>query len=154
MNHLISSKFDYKIKPMGKPRQVFSDRWKKRPEVLRYRAYADELRFAARSQNFFLGDRCIMVFEIPMAESWSKKKKELHVGKPHTQRPDNDNIIKGLQDILKIEDSSIHTVFATKFWAYEGRIRIYNVHSTKDMTVESLILQIESEDPTAAKDWF
>ena len=92
-----------------------------------------------------------MVFEIPMAESWSKKKKELHVGKPHTQKPDCDNIIKGIQDSLKIEDSSIHTVFAAKFWSYEGRIRIYNMHSTKDMTVDSLVEMIETEHP---KDWF
>ena len=95
-----------------------------------------------------------MVFEIPMAESWSKKKKELHVGKPHTQRPDNDNIIKGIQDILKIEDSSIHTVFAAKFWAYEGRIRIYNIHSTKDSSLESLIKHIEADELSAANSWF
>ena len=154
MNHLISSFFYYKIKPMGKPRQVASDRWKKRPEVLRYRAYADELRYAARQQKFFLGDRCIMVFEIPMAPSWSNKRKALMNGKPHTQKPDWDNISKGCQDILKTDDSSVHTVFCAKFWGYEGSIRLYNLHQTKESTVESLIRSIESDDSYQNQDWF
>ena len=154
MNHLISSKFDYKIQPMGKPRQVASDRWKKRPEVLRYRAFADEIRLAAAAQNFFLGSRCIMIFEFAMAPSWSKSKKEKMNGKPHQQRPDWDNCGKAIQDILKVEDSSVYTAFCAKFWSYEGRIRIYNVHSTRDMTVDSLINQIESENSTVANNWF
>lgn len=139
---------------MGAVRQTQADRWKKRPAVLRYRAFADELRLAAAAQNFFLGDRCIMIFEIAMPKSWSNKKKELMDGKPHTQRPDNDNCIKSCQDVLLIEDSSVHTVFAAKFWAYEGRIRIYNIHSTKDSSLDSLIKHIESENPSAASNWF
>jgi len=154
MNHLISSKFDYKIQPMGKPRQVASDRWKKRPEVLRYRAFADEIRLAAAAQNFFLGSRCIMIFEFAMAPSWSKGKKEKMNGKPHQQRPDLDNAEKSVFDIMLNEDSSVYTAFCAKFWAYEGRIRIYNVHATKDISLDSLIEKIESEDSPVIRDWF
>ena len=154
MNHLISSKFDHKIQPMGKPRQVASDRWKKRPEVLRYRAFADEIRLAAAAQNFFLGSRCIMIFEFGMAPSWPKSKKEKMNGKPHQQRPDIDNVEKSLFDIMLNEDSSVYTAFCAKFWAYEGRIRIYNIHSTKDSSIESLIKHIEAEELSAANSWF
>jgi len=155
MNHLISSKFDHKINPMGAVRQTQADRWKKRPAVLRYRAYSDQLKLAAAAQNFVIGERCIMIFEIEMPKSWSNKKKELMNGKPHKQKPDIDNLVKGW-DSLCVEggDAFIHTVFAAKFWSYEGRIRIYNVHSTRDMTVESLIRSIESDDTTASQGWF
>lgn len=154
MNHLISSKFDHKIQPIGKPRQVASDRWKKRPEVLRYRFFADEMRLAAADQKFFLGNRCVIIFEFAMAPSWPKSKKEKMNGKPHTQRPDLDNAQKAIFDVLLAEDSSVYTCLAAKFWSYEGRIRIYNVHSTKDMKIESLIKQLESEDSSVSQDWF
>lgn len=155
MNHLISSHLDAMINPMGAVRQTQADRWKKRPAVLRYRAYSDKLKLAAAAQNFVIGERCVMVFEIEMPQSWSKKKKELMNGKPHKQKPDIDNLVKAWDSIcIEGGDAFIHTVFAAKFWSYEGRIRLYNLHSTKDMTVESLIRQIESEDPTVAKDWF
>ena len=156
MNHLISSKFDHKMNPMGAVRQTQADRWKKRPAVLRYRAFGDELRLAAAAQNFILGERCIMIFEVAMPKSWSNKKKELMNGKPHQQKPDGDNLQKAVADHLCIEggDAFIHTVFAAKFWSYEGRIRIYNIHSTRDMSLDSLIKHIESDSPSAATDWF
>lgn len=34
----------YPITPVPKPRQVHSDKWMKRPPVLRYRAFCDECR--------------------------------------------------------------------------------------------------------------
>jgi len=155
MNHLISSYLDAKINPMGAVRQTQADRWKKRPAVLRYRAYSDQLKLAAADQNFVIGERCIMVFEVAMPKSWSNKKKELMKGKPHKQKPDIDNLVKGWDSIcIEDGDAFIHTVFAAKFWAYEGRIRIYNIHSTKDMSLESLIKHIEGDDLSAAKSWF
>ena len=155
MNPLISSSFYLETNPVGAVRQTHSDRWKQRPAVLRYRAYCDELRYAARLQNFFLGDRNIMIFTIAMPPSWSKKKKEAMNGKFHAQKPDLDNLEKSCADSLCIEkgDAFIHTNFSTKYWGYEGSVRIYNLRPTKDMSKESLISKIES-DSSAHQNWF
>ena len=157
MNHLISSHLDASINPMPKPRATQSDKWKKRPAILRYRAFKQHLQSIAVQQKFVLGEKFIAIFEIPMAPSWSKKKREMNAGKPHRNLGDLDNICKSVMDcLLPNQDSHVHCFFAAKFWTDRevGRIRLYNLHSTKDMTVESLIRQIESEDPTVAKDWF
>ncbi|MGK4302143.1 RusA family crossover junction endodeoxyribonuclease, partial [Klebsiella pneumoniae] len=34
----------YDITPIGKPRMTRADKWKQRPEVIRYRAFCDEAR--------------------------------------------------------------------------------------------------------------
>ena len=39
----------YDITPMGKSRMTRADKWKKRPEVLRYRAFCDEVRLRVLS---------------------------------------------------------------------------------------------------------
>jgi len=57
-----------------------------------------------------------------MPKSWSKKKKAEMINKPHKQKPDIDNLLKGLMDALLEEDSHVHTVFARKIWAEEGSI--------------------------------
>ena len=48
------------------------------------------------------------------------------IGKPHQQRPDIDNLVKGLMDALLEEDSHIHTVYAKKIWAEKGSIDLYS----------------------------
>jgi len=155
MNHLISSHLDVKIVPMPKPRATIADKWKKRPAILKYRAFKDEIRLKAQIANFVLGEKFVAVFEIPMAPSWAKGKKEKMNGKPHRNLGDLDNFCKSIMDsLLPDQDSHVHCFFAAKFWSYEGRIRIYNVHSTRDMTVDSLINQIESENSTVANNWF
>lgn len=61
----------YAITPMGKPRMTRSDKWKKRPEVLRYRAFCDEV----RARGVILPEsRSHIIFILPMPQSWSKKK--------------------------------------------------------------------------------
>jgi len=40
---------EYKITPVPKPRQTRSDKWKQRPCVMRYRAFADEVRAAGHT---------------------------------------------------------------------------------------------------------
>lgn len=103
------------IEVMGKPRMTRSDSWRKRPCVLRYRAYADELRL--KSKNFKLLGVVEIEVHIQMPDSWSEKKKLLHDGKPHQQKPDLDNQIKGVADILCESDQHIHTIKAVKLWA-------------------------------------
>jgi Holliday junction resolvase RusA-like endonuclease len=118
----------FPVTPIGKVRMVKSDAWKKRPEVLRYWVYKDQLVSIAKGANFTMPEAFWwMVCYIPMARSWSKKKKKLNAGCPHKQKPDKDNIEKGILDSLCRDDSHIWDGRITKIWCYEGegRIEIY-----------------------------
>jgi len=112
---------------MAKPRMTQADSWKKRPIVLKYWEYKDNIRLWARENNFNLGNEICVIFYIPMPKSWSLKKKEQMLGKTHQQRPDIDNLLKGLMDALLEEDSHIHSVYAKKVWADKGCIGFYNL---------------------------
>ena len=93
----------------------------------RYHEYADRLREEADKQNFLLGEKVEINFFIPVPKSWSKKKKSANLGRPHKQRPDLDNLIKAVQDILMKEDSAVWYVTATKRWSEEGKLVIFNL---------------------------
>ena len=110
----------YSITPVPKPRMTRADKWKKRPAVLRYRAFADECRLKI---NQSLDGKSI-TFLMPMPKSWSKKKKMEMVGQPHRQRPDIDNLAKALFDALYEDDSGIASVSLRKMWSTDGAIRI------------------------------
>lgn len=153
MMNLISSQLVAEIAPISKPRMVASDRWKKRPVVLRYRAWADEMRRIAKDQDFVLGERFIAIFQMPMPESWSKKKKLEMDGKPHRNRKDLDNMQKALMDVLLVEDSSVYMSVGLKFWSSESMIRVYNLHATKTQTLYDFLKSMESPTPTM-QDWF
>lgn len=86
---------------------------------MRYRAFKDE----CRKYDINIPDRgSHILFVIPMAKSWSKKKKLEHDGKPHQKKPDIDNIVKSLFDALFTEDEHIWDFRATKVWGYEPLI--------------------------------
>jgi len=112
----------FNITPVAKPRQTRADKWKKRPPVMRYRAFADEVRLKLPSDINLNYKR--IVFYMPMPKSWSKKKKADMEGHGHRQRPDIDNLAKSLFDALYADDSHIYSVSLAKFWAYEGAIEI------------------------------
>jgi len=116
----------FNITPVPAPRQNRSDRWRKRPIVLRYRAYSDALRQACLEADFVLGEAIYMEFYFPMPKSWSQKKKDKMVGEPHKQRPDTDNVVKGIQDSLLPEDCKVWHIEAKKFWSVEGHIILEN----------------------------
>jgi Holliday junction resolvase RusA-like endonuclease len=60
-----------------------------------------------------------------MPKSWSKKKRNELNGKPHTQRPDLDNLIKAFKDALCEDDSHVHTYYnMRKIWGEDGKIII------------------------------
>ena len=122
-----NSYMEAQIIPLGKPRMTQRDRWKKRPVVTRYHEYADRLREEADKQNFLLGEKVEINFFIPVPKSWSKKKKSANLGRPHKQRPDLDNLIKAVQDILMKEDSTIWNIKAEKKWGPCGAIYIFNL---------------------------
>lgn len=111
------------IRPVPKPRQTQSDRWKKRPIVERYREYADNLREAVGDLK--LPDSgIVLIFSMPMAKSWKDDKKELMNGQPHQQKPDIDNLIKGVLDALKENDETVWSIAASKYWAEHGKLEI------------------------------
>ena len=108
------------INPLPKPRMTRADRWKKRPCVLKYWEYKDDLKLKLKMCDINIDDVIKVKFGVPMPKSWSKKKKKEMNGKPHQQRPDVDNLMKGLMDSLFQEDSHIHTIHAKKVWSDKG----------------------------------
>jgi len=117
--------YRFNINPNTKPRQTRSDKWKKRPCVVQYRGFADELRFQAKEAGYTLPQEVNVVFVVKMPESWSAKKKQAHVGQKHESTPDVDNFLKALFDALSKQDKRVHTVCAKKIWGYEGQIIIH-----------------------------
>nr|WP_211162367.1 MULTISPECIES: RusA family crossover junction endodeoxyribonuclease [Citrobacter] len=106
---------------MGKPRMTRADKWKKRPEVLRYRAFCDEVRL----QGVELPEsRSHVTFILPMPASWSKKKRADFNGKPHQIKPDFDNMMKALMDAIYENDAHIWDARVSKLWGETGRIII------------------------------
>ena len=103
------------ITALGKPRMTQQDKWKKRPCVMRYRAFADEMRLRVGVIPVEAVSVTLAVF-LPMAESWSDKKKAALKGMPHRQKPDIDNICKAVLDALMKDDSGIAYIHAVKRW--------------------------------------
>lgn len=69
------------------------------------------------------------VFILPLPKSYSKKKKELLLGQPMTDRKDIDNMQKSVMDVLQgryfNDDCQIYHVTASKYWGEKGRIEVY-----------------------------
>ena len=93
LNHF-KMRIEFNIKPCPKPRMTRADRWKKRPIVLKYWDFCNELERQAIKLEYIPGDKVSLIFYIPMAKSWSKKKREQMLGKPHKQKPDIDNLAR------------------------------------------------------------
>lgn len=114
------------ITPVPKPRQTRADKWKKRPAVLRYRAFADEIRYKVGTMDL---NHTSITFGLPMPASWSQKKKEAMKDQPHTQRPDISNLLKALEDAIyatsEADDCEIHSLDKVhKRWSDKGYILI------------------------------
>ena len=111
--------------PVGKPRMTRSDKWRKRPAVLRYRTFCDQLREATPRKVFCLDVYAIEVKAfIAMPASWSKRKKQAHAGTSHRSKPDWDNIAKAVCDALFEEDCAISDGLTRKRWCYESEQRL------------------------------
>ncbi|BDH46419.1 crossover junction endodeoxyribonuclease RuvA [Salmonella enterica subsp. enterica serovar Choleraesuis] len=111
----------YPITPLGKPRMTRADVWKKRPAVLRYRAFCDEVRLHKIQMP---EAHSHIIFTIPMPASWSKKKRLQHDGQPHQAKPDCDNMLKALMDAIYEDDAHIWDCRITKIWGEAGQITI------------------------------
>jgi Holliday junction resolvase RusA-like endonuclease len=65
-----------------------------------------------------------MRFGFAPPKSWSKKRVAQMLGVPHRQKPDIDNLVKGVLDALFVDDSGVHRISATKLWAAEPHVSI------------------------------
>ena len=114
------------IDPVAKPRMTQKDKWAKRDCVMNYWSYCDKLRKQTSRKNFVLSGNYHIDFYLPMPKSWSKKRKQMMKGQPHLQRPDLDNLIKGINDTLLKEDKIVYQFLAGKWWGEDGKIIIQN----------------------------
>ncbi len=114
----------FNVDPVPKPRMTQRDKWAQRPCVIRYRAMKDRLNHLASAQGFILPDSGIhIIFNIQIAKSQVNK---IEAGTPHQQRPDVDNLLKGIFDTFHSrDDSHIYDVRCTKRWAESGSIEIF-----------------------------
>lgn len=112
--------------PIGKPRMTQADKWKKRPAVLAYRAWADKARlelfrevpFGLDAQHKLptgLYDVSWLAY-VGMADSWSAKKKARLKDMLHFGKPDRDNIDKALLDSIFADDRGVCAGRITKRW--------------------------------------
>ena len=115
----------FDIIPVPKPRMTRSDKWKKRPIVMSYRAFKDSFRLICNQLQYKMEMPYEAIYFIPMPDSWSEKKKKKYLGMPHEVRPDVDNIDKAVFDSLGVDDSFIWWSDSQKRWAYHGSILIY-----------------------------
>lgn len=121
--------FRVKGLPRPKPRQTQRDRFAPSRSVQDYRFWADLIRTHWQSlgwkEPWEGGISLSCIFEFPIPDSWSQKKKKLALeGKiDHTSPPDLDNLVKGVADALNKlawkDDCQISNYFEpmTKLWA-------------------------------------
>ena len=92
------------------------------------------------------------LFAMPV--SWSKAKRAKHHGKPHTQKPDGDNVAKAVMDGLTAagvwpDDAVVWSLEIRKVWAVQGYCTILAVDSGRTLydedTDEKPEAQLEGE---------
>ena len=117
--------YQFNLLPIPKPRMTQRDKWAQRPPVIRYRAFADQIRVEAHKQGLVLGNGLAYEFHLPMPKSWTKKKRAEKLGQLHDQKPDLDNLIKSVFDALCDEDKAIGSIGqAKKVWGATAKIII------------------------------
>jgi Holliday junction resolvase RusA-like endonuclease len=111
----------YDIVPCPAPRMTKSDKWKKRPCVLRYFDFKKQCK--EKGITFENGQE--ITFVMPFKKTYSEKKKKSLLEQPHLQKPDIDNLLKALFDAIFEDDSHIYHISSIKkVWGYEGKIII------------------------------
>ena len=114
----------YQITPCPKPRMTQRDKWAKRPCVVKYFAFCDEVRDKIKEPIVSQNGTLHVIFYIPMPPSWSKRKKEELDTMPHKQKPDTDNLVKALLDAAFKDDSHVWRLVVEKRWSRTGAIEI------------------------------
>jgi Holliday junction resolvase RusA-like endonuclease len=96
--------------PIGKPRMTKRDKWKQRPCVMAYRAWADQARYRAYGKN-------------TTVKAYFESGKVHRVG-PHTVKADLDNVCKAVMDALFVNDQYVYRIQAEKLWCDAGKPRV------------------------------
>lgn len=111
-----SASYSLAVVMMGKPRMTRRDKWQKRPNVVRYRALADEIRaqIPKEALHGVLGLDIEVFF--PMPKIWSEEKQAAFAGKLHQSTPDYDNVAKAGGDILFEDDRALAFGRTIKYW--------------------------------------
>lgn len=109
----------YPITPCPAPRMNVRSRFnpEHKARIERYHAFKDE----CRARRVHVPERAHVVFYMPVPKSKAGMKR---VGLPHKQKPDLDNLVKGLLDAVLAEDSHVWMIQAEKRWAFAGEILI------------------------------
>jgi Holliday junction resolvase RusA-like endonuclease len=96
--------------PIGKPRMTRRDKWKRRPNVQRYRAWADSVRLVVVRSGFTaaaLGFPHNHAIGVAWLAVFSRPKRGAQDQPNHTVKPDRDNIDKALLDSLFEHDQVV-----------------------------------------------
>ena len=124
---LLRGEYHIDIVPIPKPRMTQRDSWKKRPVVMRYFSFVDEMKMKANLMGLSTLPMEIkqIRYVLPMPKSWPKKERAIMNNQPHLPKPDMDNLRKALQDAICKEDSHIARVHKEeKIWGDKGKIII------------------------------
>jgi Holliday junction resolvase RusA-like endonuclease len=113
----------YLLEPVPAPRMTRSAAWSKQPGVVRYKAFRDEV----RRRGIELPIPFAVEFYLPMGPAQLASENGIlpsYDGCAHMQKPDADNLLKGLIDAVyykrKGGDSHVHSFVVTKRWSVEG----------------------------------
>ena len=117
--------------------------------------FRNAIRLKAVEKQKLVGPVCLRIeclFAMPV--SWSKAKRAKHFGKPHTQKPDGDNVAKAVMDGLTLagvwpDDAVVWSLEIRKVWAVQGYCTILAVDSGRTLydedTDEKPEAQLEGE---------
>ena len=115
----------FDITPMAAPRLSRRDGFNPSPAARRYFAFRDHIKAMALQHHVMeLPVAMGFIFRIPMPKSWSGAKRSKFDGQVHQQKPDLDNLIKGITDSIAYnrsrDDAHVAVyLFAQKVWTAE-----------------------------------
>jgi len=124
--------FDYK--PESKQRPRFGAKGKvynpQRKKSLGYKWDAAKQMRSQSSERPLESPVCVnMIFHMPMPKTWSHKRKKQQLGKPMTSKPDVDNLMKWILDVLNgiayQDDRYVTSGYFQKMWGYEGKVQVF-----------------------------
>lgn len=124
------------LNPCPAPRMTRSDKWKTNPNhidpkkrqrvcVQKYFQFKKDFKRLCDLNKWELKSEIKLKFILPVSDSWSNKKKNDMINKPHQQRPDLDNLVKAICDSFGVDDGFVSKIEAEKYWGEKGEIWLY-----------------------------
>ena len=93
-----------------------------------YERMVEELAMVSRPPRFAGPVSVTIIAQFKPPKSWSGKKAAAHMGRPHSQRPDLDNIAKSITDALNeiayVDDSKICEMKLRKEWGPADQVSV------------------------------